>query len=173
MEKLIVYCHGYGSGTKSTKLKALKTAGFNAHCFQADVDPTKAFFDLTNKIDNLLIDHLNQDVELVFVGTSLGGWTAAKLAKLYKAKAIIINPSVDPATSLLKYGVSKDICEKYSVFAPHEEHKYFFAKYDEVIDNQTFSKNLTDAGFDVTIVADADHRFEKHFGLVIDYLKEM
>jgi predicted esterase YcpF (UPF0227 family) len=173
MEKLIVYCHGYGSGTKSTKLKALKTAGFNAHCFQADVHPDKAMIHLTKKIDNLLIDHLNQDVELVFVGTSLGGWTAAKLAKLYKAKAIIINPSVDPATSLLKYGVSKDICEKYSVFAPHEGHKYFFAKYDEVIDNQTFSKNLTDAGFDVTIVSDADHRFEKHFGLVIDYLKRL
>jgi alpha/beta superfamily hydrolase len=173
MEKLIVYCHGYDSGANTGKLKALKSAGFNAHCFQADVDPVEALTYLTNKIDNLLIDHLNQDIELVFVGTSLGGWTASRLSKLYKAKAVIINPSVDPANSLLKYGVSKDICEKYSVFAPHEGHKYFFAKYDEVIDNQIFSKNLTDAGFDVTIVADADHRFEKHFGLVIDYLKRL
>jgi predicted esterase YcpF (UPF0227 family) len=173
MEKLIVYCHGYGSGANSNKLKALKKAGFNAHCFDADVDPVEAMTYLTNKIDNLLIDHLNQDVELVFVGTSLGGWTASRLSKLYKAKAVIINPSVDPATSLLKYGVPEEICERYHVFAPYEGHKYFFAKYDEVIDNQIFSKNLTDAGFNVTIVSDADHRFEKHFGLVIDYLKEM
>ena len=173
MEKLIVYCHGYGSGANSSKLKVLQSAGFNAHCFEADIDPVDAVFHLTNKIDNLLIDHLNQDIELVFVGTSLGGWMASKLAKMYGAKAVIINPSVDPSTSLLKYGVSKEICEKYSVFAPHEEHKYFFAKYDEVIDNQIFSKNLTDAGFNVTIVPDADHRFEKHFGLVIDYLKSL
>jgi predicted esterase YcpF (UPF0227 family) len=173
MEKLIVYCHGYGSGANSTKLKALKAAGFNAHCFEADIDPVEAILYLTNKIDNLLIDHLNQDIELVFVGTSLGAWMASKLAKMYGAKAVIINPSVDPSTSLLKYSVPKEICEKYHVFAPHETHKYFFAKYDEIIDNQTFSKNLTEAGFDVTVVTDADHRFEKHFGLVIDYLKDM
>ena len=171
MEKLIVYCHGYGSGTKSTKLKALKSAGFNAHCFAADVDPDKANAYLTNKIDKLLLEYSNRDIELVFVGTSLGGWTASRMAKLYKTKAVIINPSVDPSTSLLKYGVSKEICDRYHLFCPHETHKYFFAKYDEIIDNRDFSKSLTEAGYDVTIVDGADHRFEKHFGLVIDYLK--
>lgn len=173
MEKLIVYCHGYGSSANSSKLKALKDAGFNAYCFDASVDPVEANLYLTNKIDNLLIDHLNQDIELVFVGTSLGGWTASRLSKMYGAKAVIINPSVDPANSLLKYGVPNEICDLYHVFAPYEGHKYFFAEHDEVIDNTVFRENLTVAGFNVTVVPGADHRFDKHFDLVIDYLKAM
>jgi predicted esterase YcpF (UPF0227 family) len=173
MKKLIVYCHGYGSGANSTKLKALQYAGFNAHCFEADIDPVEAVTQLTKKIDDLLIDHLNHDIELVFVGTSLGGWMASNLAGMYGAKAVIINPSVNPSASLLKYGVPEVICNRYSLLVPSVNHKYFFAEKDEVIDNVEFREKLINDGFNVEIIPGADHRFQKHFGLVIDYLKEM
>jgi predicted esterase YcpF (UPF0227 family) len=55
--------------------------------------------------------------------------------------------------------------------APYKGHKYFFARHDEVIDNREFRNNLTDAGFDVTIVDGADHRFAgPAFEEVIKYL---
>lgn len=171
MKKIVIYCHGYGSSSKSTKYLALKSAGFDAYCFDASVDPGQARRSLSTAIDSLLKGSVQQDENLVFVGTSLGGWTASCLAEIYSAEAIIINPAVDPASSLLKYGLPKEICEQYTPLVPNKRHQYYFAEVDEVIDNTLFAQQLVDTGFNVTVVPGADHRFDKHFGLVIDYLK--
>jgi len=171
MQQVVIYCHGYGSSANSSKHRALRAAGFDAHCFDADIDPTLAYPYLTGKIDSLLADYAEQEVELVFVGTSLGGWTASRLASAYKARAVVINPSFDPANSLEKYGLPRDLCDKYFEIVTDVRYKYFFAEVDEVIDHQQFAQQLIAKGFDVTVVPGADHRFEEHFDLVINYLK--
>lgn len=171
MEQLIIYCHGFGSSSNSSKLQKLRDAGLNAFCFTADIDPTKAFQVLTNEIDSLLIDYLHRDIKLVFVGTSLGGWTAALLAKTYHARAVIINPSINPALSLLKHEVPIEVCVKYQPIITDRRYEYFFAEYDEVLDNESYSKSLIEDGFNVTVVPGADHRFEKHFDLIVNLLK--
>ena len=173
MGKLIIYCHGYGSNAKSSKLEQLKNAGFEAYCFDADINPVKAFESLTEEIDMVLIDKLHhRDFELIFIGTSLGGWTASKLAELYSAKSIIINPSINPKTSLLKYGVSEEICNLYEPINWSKNAKYYFAENDEIIDSTETRKNLINDGFDVTVVPNSDHRFDKQFELIIEYLKK-
>jgi predicted esterase YcpF (UPF0227 family) len=170
MEKIIIYCHGYGSNANSSKLEQLKNAGFEAYCFDADINPIQALEDLTNQIDMLLCENVNRDVELIFVGTSLGGWMASQLSDIYSAKSIIINPSINSRLSLLKYGVSSEICNLYNSFKYSKKTKYFFAENDEIIDNVKTREKLIDEGYDVTIVANSDHRFDKQFNLIIEYL---
>ncbi len=172
MKKIIVYFHGYGSSVNSDKVTRLKQEpGFEVYAYPANIDPVIAVKEVSDNIDLMLITDPEVSCELIFVGTSLGAWLASKMAKMYQCKAVIINPSIDPTTSLEKYGVPLKIREKYSVLAPYKGHKYFFARHDEVIDNREFRNNLTDAGFDVTIVDGADHRFAgPAFEEVIKYL---
>ena len=175
MKKIIIYCHGYNSSSKSSKLQQLqqlKDSGFEAYCFDADINPVKALEHLTNEIDILLVEKQHhKDFKLIFVGTSLGGWMASKLAKLYSAEAVIINPSINPKLSLLKYGVADEICDLYEPIEWSKKSKYFFADKDEVIDNVEIRQYLINEGLDITVVPGADHRFDKHFNIVLEYLK--
>jgi predicted esterase YcpF (UPF0227 family) len=172
MEKIIIYCHGYGSNANSSKLQQLKNAGFEAYCFNANINPIQALEDLTNEIDMILVENFNRNVELVFVGTSLGGWMASKLSEIYSAKSIIINPSINPKLSLLKYGVSSEICNLYNSMKFSKKAKYFFAENDEIIDNVETREKLINEEYDVTVVPNSDHRFDKNFNLIIECLDD-
>jgi predicted esterase YcpF (UPF0227 family) len=175
MRKMIIYFHGYGSSSKSDKATRLKAEeSFKVFSFDIDIDPDVAFKQLSHNIDMALIEDMHLPEELIFVGTSLGGWWAEKMAKLYQCKAVIINPSVNPASSLSKYGVAKEIRDKYYEFQPDVRHKYFFAKRDDVINNDQFRINLIESGHDVTIDSKADHRFSgEPFENVVNYLKSL
>lgn len=172
MKKVIVYCHGYGSSPESDKLLQLKDAGFDAYCFQADIDPDIAHKSICDKIDSMLLDYLHQDIKLIFVGTSLGGWMASNLADCYSADAIIINPSHDPKESLAKYGVSEEIRNKYTPLVANRHYVYFFGENDEVIDHSLFTETLVGKCRWFSYKG-ADHRFKGHFHHVIDYLKSI
>jgi len=173
MKKMIVYFHGYGSSKTSDKVSRLKKdPDFNVYSFNIDIDPEVAYAELIHNIDMALIEDLHNPEEVVFVGTSLGGWWASKMADLYKCKAVIINPSIFPETSLLKHGVSADICSKYHPLITNMNYKYFFARYDEVIDSKTFMEGLIDSGYDVTVDDKANHRFGgESFERVVEYIK--
>ena len=137
MTKVIVYFHGYNSGPESEKVfKLMKAFPDDAiYSFPINIDPEIAQKDLENNIDDLLIDHLNEDIKLIFVGTSLGGWWVSRLAKLYNCPGIIINPCYSPQKSLEKYGVSEDILKKYSSMKFYSDKDYYFiALHDEIID---------------------------------------
>jgi len=175
MKKLIVYFHGYGSSKDSDKVKRLKQeSDFETHAFDIDIDPRVAHYELTKNIDMLLATDPHVPRKLVFVGTSLGGWWASRMAKEYQCKAVVINPSIDPEKSLMKYNVDPNICYRYYPFCPHTTHKYFFARFDEVIDSEKFRNNLIFASYDVTVINKADHRFNgEPFEEVIKYLKTL
>lgn len=171
-KKLVVYCHGYGSSANTDKLQILRDAGIDAYCFDADIDPDVAFRNICENVDMLLIDHLNDDLDLIFVGTSLGGWMASKLAAVYLADAIIINPSYDPSTSLKKYGVPFQITQKYTKLQVKPWFDFVFAENDEVIDHSACIEECKKVGAPITMVPNADHRFNTHFGMIVDKLKK-
>lgn len=175
MKKMIVYFHGYGSSPNSDKVSRLKQEeDFNVYAFNIDIDPEVATKQLTENIDMALMEDLHRPEELVFVGTSLGGWWAARMASLYKCKAVIINPSINPGVSLEKYGVSQEILNKYYPFPPYIGHKYFFAKNDKVINNERFRTILAESGYDVTVDDKAEHPFGgAPFEKVVSYLKTL
>jgi uncharacterized protein len=171
-DKLVIYCHGFGSSSNTSKLKELQDAGFEAYCFDASLDPEIAIESLTDKIDNLLIDKVAGNTSMTVVGTSLGGWYASKIASMYDCNAVVINPSYDPSTSLKKYGVDESLLSKYSKLEVNSKHKYYFAEEDSIIDHTKCIQECKDKNVDYVIVPGADHRFNKDFNLVIDYLKK-
>ncbi len=136
MKKIIIYFHGLNSSHNSDKVERLKSAFPDdyVHAFPINIDPDIAIPELENNINNVLIDHLNEEIILFFVGTSLGAWWANKFGNEYLCTAILINPSPNPQNSLLLHGISKEICEKYSSiqYNPQKDY-YFIAKHDEVI----------------------------------------
>lgn len=137
MKKMIVYFHGFGSSPNTDKVSRLKAAFPDdyIYAFPIDIDPEIAEKELTRNINNALVEHLNEAIVLFFIGTSLGGWWASSLGYDYQCTTILINPSPQPQDTLTRYGISQDICEKYSdiVYSPQKDY-YFFAKHDEVIE---------------------------------------
>ena len=174
MKTLIIYFHGYGSSSKSDKVARLKQEkDFDVYAFDASINPDIAVKEVGDCNDMVLLDYIHQPVKMIFIGTSLGGWLASKMAQLYDCDAYIINPSVNPTTSLKKYGVSDDICDKYSVLVPCYKHKYYFAAVDNVINNTDFSTNLLNSGYDVTVIKNTDHIFGGNaFDEIIKRIKE-
>lgn len=172
MKKIVVYCHGYGSDPNTDKLQQLKDAGFDAYCFHACIDPVVAYESISRDVDMMLLDYLNQDIELIFVGTSLGGWMASKLAEAYDCRAVIINPSYNAKESLSKYGIWEEIRNKYSRLKPNPKFQYYFCSRDLVIDHRQFIEEVSEK-CNYMIVDSDDHRFNEHFYLVINYLKSI
>lgn len=98
----VVYLHGFNSGPKSAKVeKIAKWCEENGHEFLAveynSYDGMGAFAKLQNQIRTLPHD------DTVLVGTSLGGFWALYFSQLYGIKAMALNPTVDPFTTLRKY----------------------------------------------------------------------
>ena len=181
MIKHVIYFHGYGSSPDSEKVKTLRKAlevmdesDYKVHAFPIDIDPDKAYLELTEHIDNLLLEDMHNDDKLIFMGTSLGGWWASKLGALYDISAIVINPPEKPSETLPKYGEPEEITSKYEDFTIGQDNVYFFAEEDEVIDNLELRKKIATARLPVFIVEGADHRFGgTHFSMAIHVLKNM
>lgn len=174
MKKFIVYFHGYNSSPETEKVKILKEAFPDdyVYCFQANVDPEIAQKTIEEKIDSALLDHMHEDLQVIFIGTSLGGWLAAKFGNVYEVKTILINPVYDPKESLKKYEVAEDIRNKYTQLKIDPKAIYFVSENDEFLDHSILlekTKNMNNCFSDKF----SDHRYgEPHFSnRVIEYIK--
>lgn len=174
-KKLIFYFHGYGSSSTSSKVDQLKTLpNTSVFAFDIDIDPRVSVIRLSEQIDNVLLDYPESNHKVVFVGTSLGAWYASQLGILYDVDTILINPSYSPARSLTKYGVDPNISNAYGDITPRlGKTTFFFADNDSVIPNKKYRNELLDQGYTINVVADADHRFNDHFGAVLKVLNEI
>lgn len=167
MKKIVIYFHGYGSSANSGKTEQLRNAGFETYSWDIDIDPDISIKRLEERILDMILDYLNEDIELFFVGTSLGAWYAAEMAERFNSENVfLINPSYNPSESLKKYGVPLSICEKYNDLEFKNYHTIYIGAEDTVIDFTDVDFN----GADYSIVAGADHRFADHFYRVIEDL---
>lgn len=168
MKKIVIYFHGYNSSANSDKVQQLKNSGLETHSWDIDINPNVSIPYLDNRIMDVLVNNLNEDIQLYFVGTSLGAWYAAKLAEHFEdSKVILINPSYNPSISLLKYGVAQHICEAYSPLEFKDRHNVYVGTEDNVVDfgGVIFSPAK------LYLVEGANHRFREHFNIVIDHIK--
>lgn len=157
MKKIIVYCHGYGSSSKTDKVERLRAVeNSEVVAFDINIDPNVSVRYLLNTVtDYMLTTRMHEAANLVFVGTSLGAWYANILGNAFRAKTVLINPCYDPKNLLIKYGVDKEILNKYSPIIPNPLTKVFIAQNDEVIDYEDFDF----ASGDITFVPSGGHRF--------------
>ena len=177
MKKFIVYFHGYNSSPETEKVKILKEAFPDdyVYCFQANVDPEIAQKTIEEKIDSALLDHMHENLQVIFIGTSLGGWLAAKFGNVYEVKTILINPVYDPKDSLKKYGVSEEFRNKYDNLTIYSNYTFFFANDDDVIDHSQLLIKLKQKNMGYFLHNGPKHQYvEPHFtNNVIAFVKDI
>lgn len=93
----ILYIHGWGSSfdENSKKCLALKKIG-KVHGI--DLDYTKTSNEIEQTLFQCIVEH---DIDLL-IGTSLGGYWAARMSK-YGLLFVACNPAVNPNKTLIKY----------------------------------------------------------------------
>ena len=105
MTPAIVYLHGFNSSPQSVKGRKLAAAAAalddppRVHVPALHHRPATAMHDVCAWVDANVRDRATL-TSLAFIGSSLGGFYATWLAEHYCARAVVINPSVRPASSL-------------------------------------------------------------------------
>lgn len=101
----IAYLHGFNSGRATVKGQALASA---IAALPAAVRPEYFLPQLSHRpaeairLANRWVENGVKD-GLTFVGSSLGGFYATHLAEAHAAKAVLVNPAIDPGRALAPY----------------------------------------------------------------------
>lgn len=172
MSTVIVYFHGYGSSAQTDKVQKLRDAGYTVYCWTYDTDtyPVDNIDYLDDCIYHLMANDIESEHKYVFVGTSLGAWYAARLAKLWYCKTVLINPAVDPGVSLAKFGVATDVLEQYTPLEFSSRDTVVLGTNDELFD---FSRVDFCGARHVYQVEGGDHRMSEKFDRVLEFIREI
>lgn len=167
---IYIYLHGFNSAydPASTKVHVLSSLGevigitYNTFGTYEEI-----FSEISSQIPN---------EEVVFVGTSLGGFWAAEMGSRYGVPSVIINPCTDPLNMLQKYvgdeqtnyvnGEVKTLTQEAANSYPatgisrsgHYLPLVLLDMGDEVIDSFETRQTLT--GFPMVHYAGGSHRFD-------------
>ncbi len=156
-------------GEKVDRLKKVKNS--EVYSFPIDPNPEKSLPYLQREIDWILLDNITDDeLKLIFVGTSLGAWYAWKLSQAYNSRGILINPCYDPGEMLKKYELDPKVLAQYEPIEFSKLNDVYVALDDEVIDFDPIMENLKGTGpRKVTFVMNSNHRFiGKEFDDVVE-----
>ena len=176
----IVYVHGFMSAGRGGKYEALRRRyreGFNIFSPSFSDSISEAKKELN---DYMKKDEMNTEGIICLIGTSLGGFYARYLASVYKLRAILINPVLNPSTHMKKYigmKLTNFKTEKEFIFTQRdvnalesmeieigksldEDSVYLpvLADHDDVID-----KSIVKKKFDNVLYIDDDHQFNTAF----------
>jgi len=123
---MIVYLHGFRSSPASSKAQAMVRA---VEALPEAFRPQLAVPDLGHapalaiaKVEALVGSMHRRGATLTFIGSSLGGFYATHLAERHGARAVLINPAVQPHRDLAPYlGTQTNMYsgEKFEVTAAH------------------------------------------------------
>jgi len=107
---VIVYLHGFNSSPQSHKAQVLgrymEELGLGAQYVCPALPPLAS--QAIGEVEGILKPR--QGAPVCFVGSSLGGFYATYLAEQHGAKAVLINPAIDPHVGLRAYlGAQKNL----------------------------------------------------------------
>lgn len=146
MKKTIIYFHGFGSSPNSDKVDRIRAMypSDTVLSFTADVDPDIAIQTVNHEILNALIDD-HSDGELLFIGTSLGGWLANELSNKFECRVLLINPAYDPGTELSQFNVDTEILNRYTKMndVTNKKKTIVLDPSDDIIDHTELMKLTT------------------------------
>lgn len=190
MIKNILYLHGFRSSPLSAKAQIMAKyvqqhhPNINWWCPQLPPSPKQAC--------DLILDGTKSwpSKEMAVIGSSLGGFYATWLAEQKGCKAVLLNPAIDPYSSLKNYVGELstwqnpndsfifsqeyvDELHNFYIKSPTIPERYFaiIAKGDEVIDWRP-SVNYF-ANTKIKLLAQSDHGlsdFTDHIPEIIDFL---
>jgi predicted esterase YcpF (UPF0227 family) len=181
---LIVYLHGFNSSPQSHKAQLLgrfmAERGLGAQFLCPALPPLAA--EAIREIGRLPLRG-----EVCFVGSSLGGFYATHLAQKHGAKAVLINPAIDPHVGLRAYlgpqrnlhtGQPYDLTEEHleqwrALYEPRiDPGRYLLIVEtgDEVLDYRKAVARY--AGAQQVVVEGGDHSlqsFESHLPRILQF----
>jgi len=119
MKKAIIYLHGFNSASLDLDGQLLtskeKLLVMQEYCLQKDIlfyTPNIDFRDFEGIVEDILFQwnqYLDQSYDVVFMGSSMGGFTSEYLAMKTGCKAIMINPVITPGELLPQFiGVTEN-----------------------------------------------------------------
>ena len=153
MKKAIIYLHGFNSASLNLNGKRLtskeKLLVMQEFCRQKDIlfyTPNIDFRDFENIVEDMLFQwnqYLDQSYDVVFMGSSMGGFTSEYLAMKTGSKAIMINPAISPSELLPQFiGVT----ENYETGQPYhwnQVHCDQYEKYEQQLESNNQRINRT------------------------------
>ena len=175
---IVIYFHGFASGPNTKKVSLLKESGFNVVAPRIDIDPRIAEKYLVDFIMDTILD--NENERIILVGTSLGGFWAARMNTYFDIETVLINPALTPEKSLKRFlgaytdydtretkVLTSETVSKYvdfPVFHDEEAHlrTYFIAEYDTLVRDYMLRKK---------VYKSEDHQGLSFFPDVIEYIK--
>lgn len=121
-----LYIHGFGGSGKGVKASL-----FRGHFGESLIAPSLSYVpDLAIDTLKQLVESLLEHTTVTLIGSSLGGYYATCLAEYYGLKAVLINPSVKPYTTLKKViGQAYNYYDE-SRFEWNEKHISMLKQYD-------------------------------------------
>lgn len=188
----IIYLHGFasvGTGPKSDAfIKEFGAENVIAPDLPLDPDQVETLIDS-------LTAHINEE-NVIFVGTSLGGFWAHYFAHKYGDTCVLVNPSTSPSKTMwervghtihnYKTGALIPVLEEYAAkfkeredfVASNTEYKrgerthLFVAKDDDVI---PYTEVLESIPFSAscTVTPKGGHRYDKLWHTVVNKVKEL
>lgn len=100
VNKMIIYIHGFAScgfGSKAQKFKEY----FEDEIITISLPTIPAL--AIDTLEQIIEAFLNKEEDVFLVGSSLGGFYSLYLANKYDLKAVLINPAVNPTSTLHRY----------------------------------------------------------------------
>ena len=167
MKKAIIYLHGFNSASRDLDGNLLtskeKLLVMQEYCLQKDIvfyTPNVDYRDFQEIIEDILFEwnqYLDQSYDVIFMGSSMGGFASEYLAMKTGSRAIMINPAIVPSELLPQFiGVTENLetgqdyhwdashCEQYIEYEKelkNSSHKIdrtiLLDKADELIDSET------------------------------------
>jgi uncharacterized protein len=145
-KKAIIYLHGFNSASLdidgnllTSKEKLFVMQEFCAEKAVLFYTPNVDYRDFQNLVEDLLFEwnqYLDQGYDVIFMGSSMGGFASEYLAMKTGCHAIMINPAIRPSELLRQFiGVT----ENYETGQPyHWDHNHCeqYLRYEqELVDN--------------------------------------
>ena len=98
----VIYLHGFASGPNTQKVQLLKDAGFEVIAPLIPIDVVTAESEVHYCIMNAVMSSYPSE-KIVVLGTSLGGFWAARMGQYFDITTILMNPALHPEESLKKF----------------------------------------------------------------------
>ncbi len=147
MKKAIIYLHGFNSASLDLTGKLLtskqKLVVLDEYCQKNQIMFCTPNVDYRNfelliaDLTQMYVDLEGEGYSVLFMGSSLGGFTSEYMAMKTGTKAIMINPAISPSELLVQYiGVTENF-EIKQVFDWSREHCEQFIAYENELNQQS------------------------------------
>ena len=143
MKKAIIYLHGFNSASVDLSGNLLtskqKLVVLNKFCQENQIKfctpnvDYRNFEQVISDLSRLFVDLEGEGYKVLFMGSSLGGFTSEYMAMKTRTKAIMINPAISPSELLIQYiGVTQNF-EIKQAFDWNKAHCEQFQIYEDAI----------------------------------------